>query len=281
MYKRLVTLLAGVAFAVALFATPAVAAKGPPAGRGETETLGNNLSVPAIFVPTSTTTGAPALRVPCAAAPQAPIGAQSGQFPGYWLQKSEATWSATCAEQASAAVSAQWGANLTDAPSVATGKPIRVEVSLLDKLAAGTGYVITNLTPELEDRLATYGTDGTTFQAGVNGAPFTRVWGPGATLTITNTSTHVSSTYPLTAEINSSGAAVYGYNWGSQGSKNTPAAGTYLLTFSIGAAVAITGVEAGALRSPVFDTVTNTSSIQVTLTAANRGGGGGHGGSGR
>lgn len=281
MYKRLLTLLAGGAFAVALFAIPAVAAKGPPAGRGETETVGNNLSVPAIFVPTSTATGAPALRVACAAAPQAPIGAQSAQFPGYWLQKSEATWSATCAEQASAAVSAQWGANLTDAPSVATGKPIRVEVSLLDKLAAGTGYVITNLTPELEDRLATYGSDGTTFQAGVNGAPFTRVWGSGATLTITNTSTQVSSTYPLTAEINSSGAVVYGYNWGSQGSRNTPGAGTYLLTFSIGAAVAITGVEAGALRSPVFDPVANTSSIEVTLTSANRGGGGGHGGGGR
>lgn len=283
--KRSLGGLAALAAAAAMMAPGAAFAqggRGPGGGGGET-TLGNNLSAPAIFVPSSTAAGAPALRVPCGpdTTPQAPTGATSVQFPGYWLQKTESTWSATCATAASASVTAQWGANLTDAPSVAAGKPVRVEVGLLDMAATGAdwqGFVITNLTPELADRLATYGTDGATFSAGVDGAPYTRVWGTGTTLTITDLSPGgASTTYTMTAEINSTGAVVYGFNWGSKGKKNTPSAGTYLLTFHVDPAVAITGVVAGAVNSPTYSTSDNTTSLQITLTPANRGGGHGRG----
>ena len=279
--RRLVFVAATVV--AALSTTAGVfAGGGPPpggggGGGGET-TLGNNLSVPATFVPG--TTGAPALRVACTDAPRAPgdDGAlPSTQFPGYWLQKTEATWSASCATAASATVTAEWGANLTDAPSVAAGKPVRVEVGLLDVAAAGTGYTITNLTPTLADRLATYGTDGTSFTSGVDGAPFTRVWGPGTTLAIENLGTSVTTTVPITAEINSTGAVVYGYNWGSKGSKNTPSAGQYRLTFTIDPAITIGAVVPGAVNSPTVGVDGHSTSLMLTLTPANRGGGGGGG----
>lgn len=274
-------LLRGIVVAAASAAlivpSAAFAQGGPPPGHGggggET-TLGNNLSVPAIFVGDTGT--APALRVPCDETPQDPTGTQSTQFPGYWLQKTDATWSATCDTADAATVTAQWGANLTDAPNLAAGKPIRVEVSLLDLSATGRqGYVVTNLTPELADRLATYGTDGTTFQSGVDGGASTRVWGPNTTLAITDLGTGIETTYPITAEINSTGAVVYGFNWGSKGRKNTPSPGKYRLTFTINQAVTIDGVVEGTNNNPVVGSDGHSTSIDITLSAANRGGGGG------
>lgn len=53
------TLICVLVLMVAVFASPALAKKGPPGG----EEAGNNLSIPAIFVPN--TAGGPALRVPC------------------------------------------------------------------------------------------------------------------------------------------------------------------------------------------------------------------------
>ncbi len=269
----------------ALLVLPAsgLAAGGPPPGRGhgtgEETTLGNNLSVPAIFVPGSTASGAPVLRVPCGSTPQAPVGPTSAQFPGYWLQGTEATWSATCQEATSVTgIVADWGDNLTTSPKLAAGKPIRVEVGLLDAAATGlTGYVVDNLTPELEDRLATYGTAGTSFVTGTAGAPQTRVWDAGTTLTIQpldQAGQPVGQPVysgPISAEINSTGAVVYGYNWGSQGRSNTPSAGTYRLTFTTAMNTTITGVaDTGVVNVPTYDA--HSTSVTVTLTSSTSGG---------
>ncbi|HET8977170.1 MAG TPA: hypothetical protein VFN87_03370, partial [Solirubrobacteraceae bacterium] len=83
--RRLLILVATLVAMLGVTAS-AMAAGGPPAGRGggggggtgggSTETLGNNLSVPAVFVPSTTATGAPALRLGCGPA-VAPSGPQS------------------------------------------------------------------------------------------------------------------------------------------------------------------------------------------------------------
>ena len=171
-------------------------------------------------------------------------------YPGYWLQGTEATWSASCTEAASASVTAAWGDNLLSAAKA--GKQNRVEVALLDTADLGkVGYPITNLTPNLEDRYATYGTDGTSMLSdGVN--MVTHVWGPGATLSITGPSESVVYNGPITAEINSSGAVVFGYNWPAS------PAGDYTLVFTIGSGVTITGSNG--------DSNTGTSTtLSVTL----------------
>ena len=257
-------------------------------GGGET-TLGNNLSTPTIFVPSAT--GAPALRIACPATHQAPgadgvAPSTDPLYSGYWLQKTTATWTADCAEAATASVTAQWGANLTDSPTLAAGKPIRVEVSLLDPAATGmTGYVVNNLTPELPDREAVYGTKpDLAFVTGDANAPLARAWTAGTYLKIEQKqadNTWKSIYYqPMIAEINSTGSIVYGYNWGSKGRANTPAPGDYRLTFTVPATggVTITGVVPGAVNNPSY-TPTSTT-IEFTLSGSGRGGGGGGGGGG-
>lgn len=175
---------------------------------------------------------------------------------------------------------ADWGDNLTTRPTMAAGKPIRVEVSLLDPAAVGMGgFVITNLTPELADRLATYGTRGVpedAFVTGDAGAPLTRVFDTGATLTIELLNTAqvhglgradltASVIYdgPMTAEINSTGAVVYGYNWGSQGRKNTPAPGTYRITFRTVGTTIIGITDTAAQNVPTWDAT--STSVTVVL----------------
>lgn len=276
--RRIATALALAAVAVGITGS-ALAAGGPPPGRGgETETLGNNLSVPAIFVPSTTATGAPVLRLPCGVA-QAPTGPQSPEFPGYWLQKTEATWTATCGTAAAATVTADWGDNLTTAPSIAAGKPVRVEVGLLDPAATGlTGYVVDNLTPTLEDRNATYGTKGVTFTTGDTGAPETRVWDSGAHLTIAPVVDGTLGTPifsgPMAAEINSTGAVVYGYNWGSKGRRSTPSAGTYRLTFTTSEATTINAIaDTAGLNVPSY--TDHSTTLTITLSGSAHGGGGG------
>jgi hypothetical protein len=273
-------LLAAVAMTVAAVAIAGstLAAGGPPPGKGGgpgTEAAGNNLSVPAILVPTAT--GAPSLRLGCVAA-QDPSGPQSTVFTGYWLQKTDATWTADCAVASTANVTADWGDNLTTAPSIAAGKPVRVEVGLLDPAATGmTGYVIDNLTPDLEDRLATYGTQGWTFATGDAGAPQTRVWDSGTHLTIEPMvdGTPGAAIYDgsMTAEINSMGAVVYGYNWGSQGRRNAPTAGTYRLTFTTSTATTIAGIaDTAGLNVPTYGP--HSTTLTVTLNGSTHGGGG-------
>ncbi len=189
-------------------------------------------------------------------------------YPGYWLQGTAATWSSYCTTASAATVTAQWGSNLTDAPSVHANKPVRVEIGLLDMAATGApyqGYAITNLTPNLPDQSATYGTDGTTFLSGIDGGAQTRVWGPGATLTITDTSTS-STVYsgPISAEINSTGAVVYGFNWGGGNTGTTDPAGTYQLTFTIDPSITIDAVTPGTVNQPAF--TPDSTSLTVTLS---------------
>ena len=80
-WRILAALIGAITVAVAglTVSAPAFAA----GADGET-TLGNNLSVPAVFVPDVTALGAPVLRVPCGAA-VVPSGPESTQYPGYWL----------------------------------------------------------------------------------------------------------------------------------------------------------------------------------------------------
>ena len=86
-------LAAAVVIGLTSLSANAMAAKG---GKPGGETLGNNLSVPAKFVPN--TTGAPALRIPCGtyAEPGGDDVPPSTVYEGYWLQKTTATWSADC-----------------------------------------------------------------------------------------------------------------------------------------------------------------------------------------
>jgi len=281
-----------IAFSSAAFAVPqwCIAIGGPPCeggpGGGE-EAAGNNLSLPTKFVPD--TNGAPELRTledgedPCPVAAEHYAPGWDGQpptfppeLPVYWVQKTAATWSADCAlagNDETVDVSADWGDNLTgDAPEIKSGKPVRVEVSLTQTNAEGgpyTGYVVLKLTDDL-DRLATYGT---------KGDPLTqnwRVWDAGASLTIascTDTSCETSETIitedPITAEINSTGGVVYGYNWGTK--QDAPDPGTYLLTFYANK-TNITSVADGNL----CDLEDNCTYVIVTLSPGGGGGGGGN-----
>jgi hypothetical protein len=292
--KTFYAMLGSFTLAAALVASPALAqgqgrgpgGGGPPGGGGGggEETAGNNLSVPAIFVPDAT--GGPALRVPCGtyAVPGADGVPPSTVYPGYWLQQTEATWGADCATAPTGSVIADWGDNLTTRPDLAGGKPVRVEVSLLDPAAISMqGFVITNLTPDVEDRLATYGTRGETldgFTTGTAGAPVTRVFDTGATLTIEQFVnggwTTIYGPTVMTAEINSTGAVVYGFNWGSKGKRNTPATGTYRLTFTT-VNTTITGIaDTAALNLPTF--TANSTSVTINLTSRSAPGGSGGGG---
>lgn len=267
--NRTCLLIGALALMLAVFASPTLAQGGPPGG----ESAGNNLSIPAIFVPN--TSGGPALRVPCGtyAVPGWDGALPSTVYEGYWLQKTAATWSADCSTALTADVLADWGDNLTTRPTLASGKPIRVEVSLLDPTAIGLGgFVITNLTPTLEDRLATYGTRGVpedAFITGEAGAPLTRVFDTGATLKIemldaTGTPVSVLFDGPMTAEINSTGTVIYGFNWGTKGRKNTPAPGTYRITFRTVATTIIGITDTAAQNVPSWDAT--STSVTVVLT---------------
>ena len=245
---------------VAAMAVPVgtVGAKGgPPAG----ESLGNNLSVPTHFIGTPLT----ALRTACDGLIHEPTGPT---VDGYYLQKTEAIWGAQCDTVTAADVTAQWGANLTNGRDLKAGRPIRVEMALV-AADQGLGYFVENLTPTLPDRQATYGIPELA-------EPYDfayLVYVPGATLTIEQVGGTGPVTVSMTAEINSTGKVVYGYNWGI---KNTgsPTTGTYELTFTVPADTAtITGVAPGEVNNTTFDAVSTT----VTINIVGGGGGGGKG----
>lgn len=237
-----------------------VAAKGPPLPGEETT---NNLSVPAIFVPsvgvgTPTCTDLDDTVLPDPAS-------VSLTFPGYYIQ-GEATWQADCMTAAIDAVvaTAAWGDNLTSAP-LKQRTPIRVEMGLMvDPLAYPmTGFSVIKLTDEL-DRLATYGTDG----APVTPFGEVRVWDAGARLTISNETGAVLYDGPYTAEINSTGRVVYGYNW------QKPVAGTWTIAF-YAPDVAIGATDAGTLSDADGDGAIDTVTLTVNVAIKAGGGGGG------
>jgi hypothetical protein len=237
-------LLAGMAG----YTADVLAAKGSPGpppgtggggGGGET-TLGNNLSLPTLFVPSTGAPGAPSLRIACTESPKQPgwDGAEAtflydGSY--YWVQKTAATWSATCGNSPPGLdVAADWGDNLTGDGRLKAGRPIRVEMRLIENGtlgAANRGYEVIKLTPDVADRDATYGTKGDELAQ-----PYT-VFDSGAELTIEKcANTDCSALLPIYsgepgAEINSTGAVVYGYNWGIQAT-GAAANGVYKLTFT-------------------------------------------------
>lgn len=188
---RLAVLTAVVLLAMA---PAAIAAGGPPPGKGGgggEETLGNNLSIPTIFVGGIPTT--PAIRSATMAPPEETFG-PSGERPplyggSYWLQKTEATWRSmyrVAVNDSDVTMTANWSDNLTK-HQWPSRQPIRVEMVLYDPDEVMTGFVMTNLTPELDDRVAVFGTDGSTLTtpaAGAEGTVYTRLYVPGARISI-------------------------------------------------------------------------------------------------
>lgn len=274
--------ISGVASAVPSWCTDGPPCTGGPGG-GEEEEGGNNLSLPTRYVPD--TTGAPVSSIGCDVLADNFAPGDDGQMatfppedPVYWVQKTAATWSGDCVTGGTGVeVSADWGDNLTgDAPAIKSGKPIRVEVSLTqtnDDTGPHTGYEVLKLTDEL-DRLATYGTDGTTLSQNY------RVWDAGASLMIeTCADTLCASPQPLLqenpmlAEINSIGAVVYGYNWGTK--KDAPAPGIYKITFQANNTTIRDAVDAKASYG-ACDGKTCTWVIVTLAPGGGQGGGGGN-----
>ena len=292
MSKKLATTVIALATATFLavpttaFAAPGGGGGGPGTGGGGggqvpggEETLGNNLSQPTYFV--GGTTGAPTLRLPCTSEAVAPDSSDptSTQFPGYYLQKTLADWTAACSSPTAASVTAKWGDNLLNGRALKAGKPIRVEMNLIEADAGaddvadtGTGFLVENLTPTLPDRMATYGTRGVA-ATDLPGGVF--AWTAGAMLTIyeAGTTNMVVSTRSFSAEINSTGKVVYGFNWGTASGVPAAVAGTYDIVFSLpdNSGVTVSAVAAG--EAGVVDHTAKTATVTVVVS-----GGGGSGG---
>ena len=232
----------------------------------------NNLSVPAIFVPE--TTGSP-FSGTCTIYDdsQDPIGPLGVDIDGdgvpdehsdYYVQ-GVANWQADCDTAISGTIDvlAEWGDNLTNAPLKA-GTPIRVEIGFLTIADnAMAGYVVEKLDPALLDRESHYGT----FGIKVPDFLEVRVWDSLVTLDIRSTdgSVVVADMIPFTAEINSTGRIVYGFNW------QKPVAGEYTITV-IAPQINITSADAG--------TVWDEDIVTLDVIVGNKGGGGGNKGGG-
>lgn len=265
--------------------------KGPPPGKGE-EAGSNNLSVPTIFVPNPG-----AFPVTCPGGPDDPIGDPSNGYEiaplEYYYVQGENTWQAECTDAASGLGQADFGDNLTSG-ALKAGMPIRIEVGLMDTSGVEMiGYNVVKLQPSELDRNSAYGTHATPtvdgFVAEQTAFPWTgevidpetglptevtvgvRIWDSTATFSIRNAETneYVVPEQLFGAEINATGAVVYGYNWGvsGHGVKELPAAGTYILRFT-SPAVTLTNSIAGDVH---------TAEQEFTLAPKNNGGGGGHG----
>ena len=136
--------------------------------------------------------------------------------------------------------------------------------------ATNQGYKVIKLTDEL-DRLATYGTDGTVVLTDYT------VLDVGATLRI-ETCENLGCATPsgtilpdteFTPEINSLGNVVYGYNWGTKGKTNSPAAGIYKLTFTANNTMIVSAP--GAQNCPALE---NCTYVIIDVKQSSGGGGG-------
>jgi uncharacterized protein YjdB len=252
-------------------------------GGGDTETSGNNLSWPVVFVNGTGVTGLavsadPGVR-PIAAETAAaaelaaiPFASPSAAFwytgnatdaSGYYLQGTANTWRPQIIDgtgQPSYDAQAYWGDNLSGSASLKAGHPIRIEVALS---ATGVGtlqgynmpYVVNASSPD-----EIQGTDGTL------GDYVPLIFAPGATLIVEQLSgpggTVVStvSNGAIGSEVNVAGRLVYG------GQFKPTVAGTYRLRFIIPGTsnCAITSVGNTTGTATVVSAVETAIEIQVT-----------------
>ncbi|MEZ4522858.1 MAG: hypothetical protein R3A46_14630 [Thermomicrobiales bacterium] len=303
-FKRLWRKIA-ILLTVALLAVPVLVVdaapgqKGPPDDKGRpgdkgappglvdeepSEEVRNSLSVPALFV-----AGNP-FGVDCAlTAADPPDGdpLTGYEVPGYYYVQGTHQWQAQCgiADPDTVSATAAWGDNLTGAP-LKSGTPIRVEIGLLEDgllTDAMEGYNVIKLQPSLADRYSAYGITAigdplTGFSAvPITSADWGRVFDAQAMFRIDNVDTGEVEVplQQMSAEINSTGRVVYGFNWGvsEDGTKDFPPQGTYKITF-MAPNVNITGVSAG---DTTFTSDTATITVQVGAKGGKGGGGGGKG----
>lgn len=271
MMKKLLALFAMVSLILTLGLSQASnAAKGtpgPPDG-GEDSTP-NSLSVPVINV---ATTSAPfvcastALVMPSGTQVYYPTGfdnpivtpPEGGTLPAegnYYIQ-GEAAWQAECGTTVDMlSVAADWGDNLGGDAKLSVGAPVRVEVGLLVDTAVHTdyaalqGFKVVKLTEEL-DRNATYGTLGV-----AEDLDEVRAYDDDARLRILDSSGTAIYDASFSAELNSTGRIVYGYNW------RPTAAGVFTLEFTAPAVKILNGVD------------DHTTTIEVTVISRTGGGG--------
>lgn len=286
MRRTFLTVLAGVALIAALAFSSSVAAKGPPAGSGHGNgrgggnggggggetTVPNNLSVPTIMVDGGFE------GVTCGTAAPSPLVEPTGDalsgYPldvtAYYYVQGVHTWQAQCYDADAASATAEWGDNLGGDAKLSVGKPIRVELGLMN---SGTGpsmdgYDVVKLDPNALDRESAYGTlaESSTGPASVTSfaANEQRVYDGGATFSIKNDTTGawvVAEGTDPTAEINATGRVVYGYNL------RVSSAGLYTITFNI-PTVSITGHDIGSV-----DSTGHLVSLQIEVTTGGGGGG--------
>jgi hypothetical protein len=292
---RRATVVLASAVALMAMSIPGVhAQQGPPHPPGDDEEGANNLSVPAIFVPD---TGGSPFAGTCTADDdsQDPTGEMGVIVDGllehqdYYVQ-GVASWQSDCETAAddTLTVAAEWGDNLTNAP-LRAGTPIRTEIGFLADPAGYPmpGYIVEKLDPTLLDRVSHYGTLGTE----VDPFPEVRVWNSGVTLDIRGVTTTgqaivVADAIAYTAEVNSTGRVVYGFNW------QKPTAGEYTITVHA-PTVALGTTDAGTLVDTDGDGAFDSVALDVTVGNKGgggkggrpgdrpRGGGGGQGGGGR
>lgn len=282
--RRALGAFALVAALAATSGAPSYAAKGspgPPHPPGEEgDETSNNLSVPALLV--GDTTMAP-FQGACTTGDDSldPTGNMGVDLDGdgiyddhldYWVQ-GVATWQADCAPAMAdnaLTVRAEWGDNLQNAPLKA-GTPIRTEIGFFAD--AGTfpmpGYVVEKLDPSLLDRQSHYGTLGDEVAA----FPEVRVWNAGVTLDIrSRDGTRVVADHVLySAEVNSTGRIVYGFNW------QKPVVGEYVITVTT-SGIVLGSSDGGTLVDTDGDGLNDTITLDVNV--GNKGGGGGNGGGG-
>jgi hypothetical protein len=242
-------------------------------GKPATEAT-NNLSVPTIMVAgggftgvTCGTAAAPSVLVP-------PTGTPLSGYPddpaAYYYVQGVHKWQAQCYAAATVAdVTAEWGDNLSGDAKLKVGSPIRVELGLFNATGlAMDGYMVEKLDETALDRAAPYGTLATAdglggFHATATSFTKVRVFDAAVTLTIQNVATGayvVQPGTPASAEINSTGNVVYGYNL------RVSAVGAYLITYDT-PSVTIIGTDAG-------DFTANSVSLVINVIAGGGGGGG-------
>lgn len=279
MLKKLLALFAMAGFILTLGLSQAAYAAngtpGPPDGKGE-DTTPNSLSVPVINVDTVSAPFActsTALVMPSGTTIDYPDGfdnpiitpPEGGTLPAagtYYIQ-GEATWQAECGTTTNMlSVNADWGDNLGGDAKLSVGAPVRVEVGLLVDTTVDTeyaglqGFKVVKLTEDL-DRNATYGTLGDAEDLGE-----VRAFDDDARLRILDSTDTVVYDQVFTAELNSTGRIVYGFNW------RPTDAGEFTLEFTAPAVKILNGVD------------DHTSEIAVTVSTATGGGGKGGGGGG-